>query len=106
MIPPMIVNTLQPPCVTAASANNVTAPSQNDTAIRITVTEIDAGRSESTMKPRNSHRMPLMRNSHQLLAYAFATAGSSTSNDIAIAIPSLVSTLARAVERSLESRRL
>ena len=63
-IPPTIVSTRHPPSVTDASANCVTAPSQNTTAIRMMQTEIDAGRSERTMKPRRSQRIPLMRNIH------------------------------------------
>ena len=69
-VPPMMATHRQPPVSTMANANDVTPPSQNATAIRITHTEIETGRSDRTMNPSSSQRIPATSHSHHELAYA------------------------------------
>jgi hypothetical protein len=81
-VPPMTAIHRQPPSSTAASAYCVTPPSQNATAIRIAQTEIETGRNDSTTKPSSNHRMPETSHSHHVLAYACATARSSSGDNV------------------------
>ena len=53
---------------TAESRNSVSAPSQKPIETRITSAAIDAGRSDRTMKPKISQRIPATRKSHQCFA--------------------------------------
>ena len=81
-VPPMMATHRQPPVSTMANAYDVTPPSQNATAIRITHTEIETGRSDRTMNPSSSQRIPATSHSHHELAYACATARCSSADNV------------------------
>ena len=74
-MPPMIVSTRQPPVVTIAEGElRDRAEPERDRDEDDGHRDRRRAQRDSTMNPRNSHRMPLMRNNHHLLAYASATA--------------------------------